>query len=142
MPPRTKRKGKKLNDNNDCSMAKEIIIDGITYVPKGSAAPSAPAVSVEGMKYCIIRTDRAGVFAGYVKERKGQEATILNARRLWYWKGAATLSQLAMEGVEYPKECKFAMEVPEILLTDVIEVLPATAAAKDCIDSVDVWKAD
>lgn len=120
---------------------KEITIDGITYVPKGSIAPSAPAQSVKGMKYCIIRTYSAGVFAGYVKERKGKEAVILNSRRLWYWKGAASLSQLAMEGVKYPKECKFAMEIPEMELTEVIEVIPCTQTAKDCIDGTEIWKA-
>lgn len=119
---------------------KEIIIDGITYVPKGSIAPSAPAKSVKGMKYCIVRTYSAGVFAGYVKERNGKEAIILNARRLWYWSGAASLSQLAMEGTTKPTECKFPCEVPEVELTEVIEVVPCTQAAQDSIASVAIWK--
>src|SRR5205807_3450752 len=57
-----------------------------------------PAPQVEGMDYVIVRCEGAGVFAGYLKERKGEEATILRARRLWYWSGAASLSQLAVDG--------------------------------------------
>ena len=96
--------------------------------------------SVIGLKYVIVRTYSAGVFAGYLKERNGQEAVILKARRLWYWKGAASLSQLAMEGVKYPKECKFPCEVDRVELTQVIEVLDVTQSAKDSIDSVPIWE--
>lgn len=102
---------------------------------------SAKAPTVKGLKYVIARTYSAGVFAGYLKKREGKEATLLNARRLWYWKGAASLSQLAMEGVSYPKECKFPCEVDTVELTEVIEILDVTAKAKESIDSVPVWKA-
>ena len=50
-------------------------------------------------KYVIVRTYSAGVFAGTLESKEGKEVILSNARRLWYWKGAASLSQLAMEGV-------------------------------------------
>jgi hypothetical protein len=93
------------------------------------------------LPYVIVRTYLAGVFAGYLKSRKGQEGILLKARRLWYWKGAASLSQLAMEGVTCPDECKFPCEVDEITLTQIIEVLRVTEKAKDCIARVPVWTA-
>ena len=71
-------------------------------------------------KTCIVRTYSAGVFLGTVAERNGKEAVLTNARRIWYWDGAASLSQLAMDGTSKPKNCKFPAPVPEVLLTEVI----------------------
>ena len=88
----------------------------------------------------IARTYSAGVFAGYLKSRKGKEAVLTNARRLWYWSGASSLSQLAMEGVKRPDECKFPVEVDEVTLTEVIEILKVTDKAKENIAQVPVWK--
>ena len=51
------------------------------------------------MTKVIIRTEKAGVFFGEIKERNGSEAVITNCRSLWQWKGAASLSQLAVDGV-------------------------------------------
>lgn len=59
------------------------------------------------MKYVIVRTYSAGVFAGELESRTGQEVVLRNARRIWYWSGAASLSQLAMEGTKDPANCKF-----------------------------------
>ena len=91
-------------------------------------------------RYYIIRADRAGVFAGNIKGRNGNEVTLTNARRLWYWDGAATLSQLALEGVKKPNNCKFTVAVSEITILGVIEIIPCTAMAEDCIKKVKEWK--
>jgi len=91
--------------------------------------------------YVIVRTFSAGVFAGFLEKRDGKEVTLTNARRLWYWKGAASLSQLAMEGVKYPKECKFPCPVDSVVLTEAIEILNVTNEAKASIESVPIWKA-
>lgn len=90
-------------------------------------------------KTCIVRTYSAGVFLGTVKERDGKEVTLTNARRIWYWDGAATLSQLANEGTSKPNECKFPAPVDEILLTEAIEFIPATEEAIASIAAVPVW---
>jgi hypothetical protein len=91
-------------------------------------------------KYCMVRTYSAGVFAGTLVERNGKEATLKDARRIWYWAGAASLSQLAAEGTKKPKQCKFPCEVAEILLTEVIEIIPITAAARKSISEVPIWQ--
>ena len=44
-------------------------------------------------------------------EHNGQEVTLHNARRIWFWDEAATLSQLATDGVLKPDECKFTVRV-------------------------------
>lgn len=41
-------------------------------------------------KKVIIRGDRSGVEFGTLVAHDGQEVTLHNARRIWYWAGAAT----------------------------------------------------
>lgn len=91
-------------------------------------------------KYCIIRGRGFGVFAGTVKEVDDTCVLVENARRLWYWDGAASISQIAVEGVTAPQNCKFSMAVDSIVLRDYIEIIPATAAAQKVIEEVKVWK--
>lgn len=92
-------------------------------------------------KYVIVRTHSAGVFAGFLINRKGKEVSMGDARRLWYWKGAASLSQLAISGVKFPNECKFPAAVSKIELTEAIEILDVTKEAQKIIESVPVWSA-
>jgi hypothetical protein len=91
--------------------------------------------------YVIVRTFSAGVFAGTLVSREGREVTLSNARRLWYWSGAASLSELAMRGVKRPDHCKFPVAVPEVLLLEAIEILPCTHEARASIEGVPEWKA-
>ena len=91
-------------------------------------------------KYYIIRADRAGVFAGNIKERNGSEVILENARRISYWDGAASLSQMAMEGVKKPENCRFTVTVPEMTILGVIEIIPCTKEAEECIKKVKEWK--
>ncbi len=88
----------------------------------------------------MVRTYSAGVFYGHIKERNGKEGTITNARRVWYWAGAATLSQLATEGTKKPKQCKFPPAVPEVTLTEIIEIIPMTDQAVASLDAVPEWR--
>lgn len=90
--------------------------------------------------HVIARTYSAGVFAGTLKSRDGKETVLTDARRIWYWDGAATLSQLATEGTSKPKNCKFPAEVPEVFLTEAIEIIPATEKAIASIAQVPEWK--
>ncbi len=112
----------------------EISINGVDYVRKDSQ-PLA-----DDGNYVIARTYSAGVFAGNLKSRNGQEVILIDARRIWYWEGAASLSQLAMEGTSKPNGCKFPQPVNEVLLLQTIEILPCTEKAKKSIQGVKVWK--
>lgn len=91
-------------------------------------------------RYVIVRTCSAGVFAGYFVSRNGREVKLCDARRLWYWSGAASLSQLAMEGVKNPDECKFPCEVTSVELLEAIEILDVTNEARESIANVPVWE--
>ena len=118
-------------------VCKSIVIDGTEYVQKLVAVP---AQHTKGMLFVICRTYSAGVFAGYLKEQNGKEVVLLGAIRVYYWEGAASLSQLAMEGTTKPSGCKFAMPVISVRLTEVIETLECTEQAFTSITSVKSWK--
>lgn len=91
-------------------------------------------------KKVIIRGDRSGVFFGTLSEKERQEVKLTNCRRLWYWSGAASLSQLAVEGVKNPDDCKFTVTVPEITILDAIEIIPCSTKAIEVIESTREWK--
>ena len=112
-----------------------ILVDGVVYVPESEA------IQEMAESYVIVRTYSAGVHAGNLVSRNGKEVVLKNSRRLWYWKGAASLSQLAVDGVSMPGECKFPCEVPEITLTEAVEIIPCSEKAVKSIKGVKVWKA-
>ncbi len=90
-------------------------------------------------KYVIVRGDRSGVFAGTLVSRKSREVELTGARRIWYWNGAASISELAQRGTSHPKDCKFPAPVSRILILDAIELIPVLPAAKKSIESVAIW---
>lgn len=120
------------------SKPKTMMIDDVQYIRADSVAQQAE--SADGLPYCIVRCDCSGVYAGYVADDMGKMVTIHKARKLWYWSGAATLSQLAMEGVKKPDECKFPCELPSVSVRDCIEIIPATVACRESISGVKVWE--
>ena len=89
--------------------------------------------------YYIVRTYSAGVFAGNIESRNGKEVVMTNARRIWYWEGAASLSQLAMDGTAAPEKCKFPKAVDRIELTEAIEIIQCTPQAEKSIKGVKEW---
>ena len=93
----------------------------------------------------IIRANRAGVFFGEIEKQENTPAgvivTIKDCRRIWYWDGAASLSEMANKGVRYPSRCKFPAPVASITVIGVIEIIPCTDEAVKSIESVPVWSA-
>lgn len=91
-------------------------------------------------KKVIIRGNRSGVEFGTLVAHNGQEVTLHNARRIWYWDGAASLSQLAKDGTAKPEECKFTVSVDSIIILDAIEIIPCTEKAIKSIEEVEEWR--
>ena len=91
-------------------------------------------------KKVIIRGNSSGVEFGTLVAQNGREVTLHNARRLWYWDGAASLSQLAKDGPAIPRECKFTVTVDSITILDAIEIIPCTDKAIKYIEEVREWK--
>ena len=91
-------------------------------------------------KYVIVRGDRSGVFAGTLVSNEGQKVVLSHCRRLWYWSGAASISQIANDGVKNPRNCKFTVTVNSIVILDAIEIIPTTTSAEKNVKAVPEWK--
>lgn len=117
-----------MKDCNDI-----IEINGVEYIRKN-------LTEQVDENYSIVRTYSAGVFAGNIIARQGKEGTLKNARRIWYWDGAASLSQLAMEGTSKPENCKFPCAVNKVTLTEIIEIIPCTKKGEKSIKGVPIWQ--
>ena len=74
------------------------------------------------------------------EERNGKEVTLIEVRRLWYWDGAASISQLAKDGTCRPENCKFTVTLDEVLVLDAIEIDKCTDKAVKSILEVAEWK--
>lgn len=118
-----------------------LVINGVEYIRKDdiSAVKSLATPNDEGLRFVCVRTYSAGVHIGYLKEHEGTEVVLSNTRRIWKWAGAFTLSELALDGVKNPEECKFSKVIPEILLTQAIEIIPVTEDAKASLLSVGAY---
>ncbi len=66
--------------------------------------------------------------------------TIGNCRRLWYWDGACSLSEISTIGTTNPDGCKFTVRVEELTITDCIEIIKCTEKAIEVIEGVKEWK--
>ena len=106
-------------------------INGVKYAPL--------TASVDGLPYVVVRSADSGCHIGYLKDEDGNNLTLVNARRIWYWSGAATLSELAMRGVSNPDGCKFPPEVAEIVVYNCCEKIAATEEARLSVEQVKPW---
>ena len=93
-------------------------------------------------KKVLIRAERAGVFFGTLAEHDKSNGVVElhDCRRIWFWSGATSLSQMANEGVKNPDACKFTQVVSSMQISGVIEVLPCSIKAAKSIEGVPVWE--
>lgn len=118
-----------------------ISINGIEYVKKEELDNvNKIAEKLDGMPFVCIRTYSAGVHFGYLKSRNGKEVELVNAIRVYYWDGACSLSELATNGSTKIENCKYAVTVPHIILTEAIEIIDVTEKAKEQMESAKRWK--
>lgn len=92
-------------------------------------------------KYFIVRTDRAGVFFGKIKENKGTSIVMEEVRKLHYWDGAAAVEEISQIGTNKPNSCRFTVTVPEMEIATPIQILPCTEKAIENIKNVKEWRA-
>ena len=80
-------------------------------------------------RFCLVRTFSAGVHCGTLKESSGTAVVLTDARRVWRWRGANSLSELSQNGAA--KEwTRISEAVPLILLTQAVEVIPCSKGAE------------
>ena len=117
------------------SLINELTVNGKKYILEDRISTIPETIE----NYVIIRSKSAGVFMGELAHRKGQEVELNNAIRIWYWDGAASCSQLAMDGVSKPENCKFSIPTMRQTIFEVIEIIPVTQKAFDSIIGVKSW---
>jgi hypothetical protein len=83
-------------------------------------------------QYVLVRTHSAGVHMGTLSGHKKKEVVLKNARRLWSWTDARTLSEASLRGVG-PDSC-ISEQVPEIYLAEAVEILPCSDIARANLD--------
>ena len=98
-------------------------------------------MKIDTNKYYIVRGDRSGVFFGKINHQDGKEVQMTDVRCIWYWMGAASIVELAQNGVNCPDECKFTVTVEELTITDAIEIIPCTDKSTAIIKAVREWRA-
>jgi len=88
-------------------------------------------------KYVIVRCRDAGVHAGVLVAHEGREATLIDSRRLWYWKPANRkkfLSGVAVAGLH--KDSKVGATLPLLHLTETCELILCTAEAEKSLREI------
>ena len=81
---------------------------------------------------CVVRTYSAGVHIGTVEKVDGTSVLLSDSVRLCKWTGAFTLSEVATKGVG--ADSRIASRVDLIELTQAIEIIPTTAAARETME--------
>jgi len=92
-------------------------------------------------KMKVIRSNGSGVWVGEIVSKVGNTVVIKDAIRIWYWDGAASLSELAQTGTKKPENCKFCIPVDEVEVFYVLEILSVTDQAEASIKGVEPWTA-
>lgn len=78
-------------------------------------------------RFVIVRTHSAGVHMGFLRACVGTAVELTESRRLWQWTEAFTLNEVSQKGCG--EESRISEPVPEILLTQAIEVTPCSEMA-------------
>ena len=115
---------------------KKVQLNGVDYI---RIDIHESAFNNDELPYCIVRAADAGVHIGYLQFRDGNEVHLVDSRRIFYWEGAATLSQMARDGVSKPDACKIPCSLPFITIIGVCEIIPATKKCMESITAVPVW---
>ena len=106
------------------------------------AASRTKKPSPKSASYVILRGYRSGVHAGELVERNHDGHFVLrNARRIWQWKGAQTLSEVAVYGLSSDSKVAPVVERQEIAREDVSEIIHCCEAGRAAIVGAREWRA-
>lgn len=80
----------------------------------------------------LVRTHSAGVHVGTLIDQSGTEVRLRNAMRIWRWRGANTLHELALHGAD-TSWSRISEPVSEIILTQAIEIISVADGAAETL---------
>ena len=138
---------------------KEITVDGKVYVLKDDieadcdycVGKESQIINHDGNMYkklekVLIRSYASGVHFGYLAEERdllsGKQVKLLNSRRIHYWVENASLSQIAKRGITDNEENRISVSIPEIEITQVIEIMPLSDIVFEQMINYREWKAE
>lgn len=92
-------------------------------------------------EYCLVRSSKAGCFAGVVEEISPPNedgtvnVTLTESRQLWTWwcKKGVGLQGVASGGLADRKEVKLSGEVPRVVVCGCCQVIEASVEAEESI---------
>lgn len=90
-------------------------------------------------KHVIVRSNLAGVFFGILTAKDGDELTLSNARKFYYFSGANTVEDLANQGALNVNKCKLTVEINVIVISKFEQILPCTDKAIAQIKTIPIW---
>lgn len=96
------------------------------------------------LEYVILRCTGAGVHAGELVRRgtpRGVTYELRNARRIWRFNGAQTLSEVAVYGLSAESRVAPVVARQEIRYDDVHEIIHCTSTGRTAIETVAQWRA-
>lgn len=99
----------------------------------------APQHALVG-KVVLVRDNRAGIHVGTLMDLDlaAKTCTLKGARKVWYWKGAASCHGIAARGLSHAGS-KVAPPVELVASCDVVEVILMSDAAAENLRACPVW---
>jgi hypothetical protein len=89
-------------------------------------------------QYYIVRTDRAGVFFGQIKEKSKDSVVMTDVRKIYYWDGACAVEQIAVDGVN--DSSNLTITITEMEIADPIQIIPCSEKAFKNLKEKKEWK--
>ena len=90
-------------------------------------------------KRVIARIDRAGVFHGTLDYIDNEIIRLKDARRIYFWEGALSVTDIAARGISCGK-LTFPVTTVEFMSDKIVELNECSAEATKSIESIKPWK--
>lgn len=91
-------------------------------------------------KTVIARIERAGVFMGVLDYIDGDIVRLKDVRRIYYWEGALSVTDMAVNGITSGK-VTVAVGVAEFNRSALVEINECTEKAVEKIKTIAPWRA-
>ena len=90
-------------------------------------------------KKIIARIDRAGVFHGTLDHIDNEIIRLKDARRIYYWEGAISVTDMAAKGLKSGK-ITIPVSTVEFMSDKIIELNECSDDATKSIEAIKPWK--
>lgn len=79
---------------------------------------------------CLVRSETAGVNVGILVNRNGREVTLQPSHKIYRWRGAYTLHDLAKDGASMTAYTRISQAAPgQVVVLNVVEILECSDEA-------------